>query len=358
MRTAALISLGCALSMWAWRPGPSAEAAAGPATMVATSSTGALRHPIRGMTVSCPIYGEIWGTEAFSESLVQLREMGVAWAAIHPYARIEKNGEVRFTMPEATGYLPAAVARAKAAGVALFWKPHLAYWGRFEWRGAIGFGSDTAAWERFFRTYREFILAHARFAETHGIPLLAVGTELEQMMGYEKKWRDLIKEIRGVYRGRLTWAPNWDGVAKVPFWDALDYIGVQAYFPLPLAEGAPTKASVRAAWAGPLRTLGELARSFERPVLFTEVGYPDADHAAITPWKSGQGRGSAAELRRNLVEVAATTVEEVPFVAGMFWWKWMPGSAFGRGDFRMTDGLMRETLKKAWKARAERPPAR
>jgi homoserine trans-succinylase len=31
---------------------------------------------------------------------------------------------------------------------------------------------------------------------------------------------------------KLTYAANWDDFDKVPFWNELDYIGIDAYFPL------------------------------------------------------------------------------------------------------------------------------
>lgn len=45
--------------------------------------------------------------------------------------------------------------------------------------------------------------------------------------------RRLIRQIRRVYHGPLTYAANWSGEYKqIRFWDALDYVGIQAYFPL------------------------------------------------------------------------------------------------------------------------------
>lgn len=307
-------------------------------------------RPIRGMTVSCPIYGEIWGRPAFSRAAETLRALGVEWVALHPYGRISRDGTVSFTPAAETGYLPAAVDRASRAGVHLFWKPHLAYWGSFEWRGAIDFGDDRAAWDRFFETYRSFILDHARFAARAKVPLLAIGVELERTMGFERQWRDLIGEVRAIYPGRITYAANWDGVDRVQFWNALDYVGVQAYFPLELPnERRLSRAAVRTAWAGPLAVLDRLAKSAERPVLITEIGYPSAAHAASTPWKpEGFWEEEAAPLRAQLVEVALELLDARPSIAGMFWWKWMPGRRFAYRDFSMQTPDMRSALRRHW----------
>lgn len=356
LRAAALTVLvlaGCALFSAASSRAP-APVRGARATASATVAAGAF---LRGVTVSCPIYGQVWGTSAFSRALEEIRGLGGTWVAIHPYARIEKSGEVRFTPPEATSYLPEAVARARDAGLQLFWKPHLAYWGRFEWRGAIDFGDDAARWSRFFASYRAFILAHARFAAAHDIPLFSVATELERAVDREASWRRIIGEVRAIYPGRLTWAANWDGVDRVPFWDALDLIGVQAYFPLDVgANDLPTRDAIARAWSAPLARLEALARATDRPVLFTEIGYPDAPHAAARPWTPG-GFPGAPDLRARLIGVAARHLETVPFIAGLFWWKWMPGPRFLQGDFRMREPRMRKVLSEAWTTRpAPRPP--
>ena len=65
---------------------------------------------MRGMTVSCPIWGQIWGSNAMVESLEELRGLGVRWVAIHPYAVIRRDGSVRFRPAAETGYLPRAAA--------------------------------------------------------------------------------------------------------------------------------------------------------------------------------------------------------------------------------------------------------
>lgn len=331
-------------------------AAAKPSPVEAPSRPGpasATRLPYRGMTVSCPIYGQIWGTDRFSESLETLKELGVEWVAIHPYAGVRRNGYVRFTPARETEYLAGAVERARKAGIALFWKPHLAYWGSFEWRGTIDFKSEDAK-ARFAETYRAFILDQARFAAEAKAPLFAVGVELELLVGYEAYWRKLIAEVRGVYPGRVTYAANFDGLDRVPFWDAVDLVGVQAYFPLsvPSGEGLPSRLDLRKAWAGPLTYLEGLSERTGRKILFTEIGYPEARHALTEPWKpKGFMDRATPELRAHLIDFALSELEALPYFAGMFWWKWIPGRS--RGDFAMQPAEVRDVLQKRWRATAK-----
>jgi hypothetical protein len=53
----------------------------------------------------------------------------------------------------------------------------------------------------------------------------------------EDEWRALISNIRKVYSGKLIYAANFhEEYEHVKFWDALDYIGVQAYFSLAIKQ--------------------------------------------------------------------------------------------------------------------------
>ena len=49
---------------------------------------------VRGMTISCPGAGRIWGSGAMVKTMEELRDMGVNWVTIHPYAGIRGDGTV------------------------------------------------------------------------------------------------------------------------------------------------------------------------------------------------------------------------------------------------------------------------
>ena len=67
------------------------------------------------------------------------------------------------------------------------------------------------------------MLTYAAAAEEGNAELLCIGTELEEFVKKRPQyWRKLIQEIRGVYKGKLTYAANWDEYQQVPFWDAVD----------------------------------------------------------------------------------------------------------------------------------------
>lgn len=302
----------------------------------------------RGMVISCPRAGQIWGSSHMAVALQELNTVGVNWIAIHPYAWVERNGAVNWRPAATTGYLERATVLSKDAEMRLFWKPHLGYWGSFRWRGDIGFGDDDDAWRRFFDGYRKFIVDQARFAQASGAEILAVGVEYDQTMQHESEWRRIIQDVRGVYHGAITYAANWDQLDRVPFWDALDLIGVHAYFPL-ADEKDPDRESLARGWDQPLAQLAMLSKEFRKPVVFAEIGYNRSASAASEPWDFDVEDSPAHRaLRQRLMEVAIQRAEAAPFVRGMFWWKWMPGPTHHRRNFSMRDPEALAVLRQTW----------
>ena len=305
---------------------------------------------MRGMVVSCPTWGPVWGSPLMAESLAELGELGVEWIAIHPYAGVRRSGAVRVPPAASTGFLDKAVELMRQAEMKIFWKPHLAYWGSFGWRGEIAFGDDEAAWRRFFEGYREFIVDQARFAETAGAELFAVGVETDATLHREADWRRIVAAVRQVYSGRITYAANWDQLGQVGFWDAVDVIGVHAYFPLAEGDG-PDAETLRRGWDAPLAELRRLAASQGgKPVVFAEIGYNRSPDAARRPWEYEMRDGPEVRaLRQRLIEVALARIEGEPVVRGMFWWKWIPGDTRFDPDFSMRDPEARQALERHWR---------
>ena len=101
----------------------------------------------------------------------------------------------------------------------------------------------------------------------------------------------------------LTYAANWTDYRQVPFWDALDVIGIQAYFPL-TEDPDYDEEDIRAGWAermGELRAFGEL---HNRNILFTELGYNQSHQAPTcavgvsSGWRGRAPRSGGLHARR------------------------------------------------------------
>ncbi len=179
------------------------------------------------------------------------------------------------------------IRAVRNAGFKVFVKPHI--WMDTppdgKWRSDI-FPKGEDNWKQWQTTYRNFILRYARLAEEAGAEMFCVGTELTRLT-LEKPsfWQDLIVEIREVYSGKLTYAANWyEEYEGIKFWEQLDYVGVQAYFPLSDHE-SPDMSEIVAGWNQHLPVLEKVSRQSGRPILFTELGYKSTSNSAMKPWE-------------------------------------------------------------------------
>jgi len=234
-------------------------------------------------------------------------------------------------------------------GVESILKPHL--WVRGEWPGAIEMDSEKD-WAEWFGQYSEFILYYAHYAESHHIPILCIGTELELTSGREKEWRVLIDQIRAVFSGELTYAANFTEYEKIRFWDALDYIGIQAYFPL-ADKNNPDVGSLKKGWNRKIKEIEKVQKKFNKPVIFTEIGYCNTEDAAIEPWVWPNERKEVAlseDVQAACYQAFFETAWKMDWLAGAYFWKWYPQPRGRDPDFTPQNKKAQEVMRSFYTA--------
>lgn len=178
-------------------------------------------------------------------------------------------------------------------------------------------------WQAFEKQYANMILLYAQLAEDTQTAMFCLGTELHNFVIKRPDfWHRLIKDIKAIYSGQLTYAENWDKIDNVPFWNQLDYIGVDAYFPISEAQ-TPTLEAVKTAWQPISKNLSVLSENHQVPILFTEFGYRSIDYAGKTPWESNRINGQINEQAQAvLLQGLMESLWDKPWFAGGFLWKW------------------------------------
>ena len=307
-------------------------------------------HPmkIRGVTLSCFGWGAAWATPLMYNSMKELRSLGSNWISYHPYSWINNDGSIRFSRSLSQPTVMNPLRFGKTLGVKTLLKPHIGYWGsRFSWRGSITFQSE-AGWKRFFDSYERWIVVQAQMAQAGKADLFSVGLEYKLTEHREKEWRRIIKAVRKVYKGKILYAANWDTYHKIKFWDALDFIGIQAYFPIS-KKSNPSEKDLHKGWDKIFPVLRRFAKKHKKKIIFTELGYNYSSRAASHPWEHTQGGPNAGQIKKRCIRVALKRVAKESFILGVFLWKWFPSSRSISSNFTLQYPAMKKIIKKAWK---------
>ncbi|WNW01014.1 glycoside hydrolase TIM-barrel-like domain-containing protein [Tenacibaculum sp. HL-MS23] len=207
------------------------------------------------------------------------------------------------------------------SNVKLMIKPQIWVW-KGEFTGNIKMESEEN-WKILEDSYSEFILTYAKTAQSLKADIFCIGTELERFVQNRPAfWLQLIKNIRAVYSGKLTYAANWDEYKRVSFWEQLDYIGIDAYFPLSDKKSATTE-DFEKGWQVHKKEIISVREQVNKPVLFTEYGYRSVDYNGIKPWESNRVVEKVnLEAQRNATEAIYNQFWKEEWFAGGFVWKW------------------------------------
>ena len=281
------------------------------------------RQPLKG--------GEVQALLATGANAISQTPFGWQGEKNSPEIKWDLSNDHRWWGETPAG-IEATFDSSRHLGVTNMLKPHL--WVRDGWVGEIEMKSE-ADWKLWFANYQSFILEYAALAERLRMPMLCIGTELEKTSGKEKEWRLIIQEIRKVYSGKITYAANFTEFEQVKFWDALDYIGIQAYFPL-AKDHDPQLNELIKSWGDHMPDIEKVVKKYQKPVLFTEIGYCDTADAAIQPWIWPNERIEVAiseEIQAICYEAFFQTAWKKSWMAGVFFWKWYPEQPRRKPDF-------------------------
>lgn len=258
------------------------------------------------------------------------------------------------------------INKAHGMGMKVLLKPHVDC-RDVTWRGII-MPTDINFW---FKSYDNFMQYYARIAQENEVEMFCMGCELISLSLSKKnlpKWKQVIANIRKIYKGPLTYAANWNGhyeYRDIPFWDLLDYASIDGYFPLSDTQ-KPSVDELLKGWEsfdgeftvempghGPYRWLDEVEKwqkKIKKPVIIAEMGYRSIEYPGRAPfaWAGGVGEHSAVS-QANCYEAALSVFEKKKWCEGIFWWNWLSNPEAGGEydtDYSPQNKLAEKVLKK------------
>ena len=221
-----------------------------------------------------------------------------------------------------------AINKAHSLGLSVMLYPHLDLANDSQhWFGEIGKNFNAQQWDNWFASYTQFIVHYADIAAKNGVEQLSVGMELMYTEKQEAHWRELISQVRRRYSGSLIYAENYDtetfatGTSNVRWWDALDYIGIDAYYDL-IPEGNidPTLADMLEAWKPIVKRLEAYSAEWNKPILISELGYRSEMGSTHHPWREAVGNPVDLQEQADAYQAFYESFVNKPWFAGVFWY--------------------------------------
>jgi len=285
-----------------------------------------------------------WSKNAYDtfnsdESLRKLSSIGCDWVAILVTWYQDTCFATKVFPTERTPSDKGVIRAIKVAhenNMKVLLKPHLdiidvSYGG---WRGEIACARETD-WEEWFENYKKYLLHYVKIANENNVEMFCVGTELtESTLSKPDMWRQLIKDVKKEYRGKVTYAANWnEEYLNVAFWDELDYAGIDAYFPLSDKE-KPVYDDLIQGWQKWLKEIQGWQEKIQKPVIFPEVGYHSSEYAAMAPWTHESGSTLDLEVQVACYKAMLDTFWDKDWFYGVYWWDWGTSVSMGGNKSR------------------------
>jgi hypothetical protein len=142
------------------------------------------------------------------------------------------------------------------------------------------YGSNESQWEAFFAAYTENLIHYAGIAEQVKADMLVIGAEQIMSQVRQKDWRAVAAAVREVYHGPLIYEAFGDTYRTVAWWDAVDYVGVNAYYNFSESDHDPTYDGIRSHWDHIIAGISDFSKRVDKPILITEIGWQSRDGVA------------------------------------------------------------------------------
>ena len=261
------------------------------------------------------------------DALAKLASFGTDSVAIVPYTFIRDTEKpTHFPIPRSSGSetdesVIHAIQTAKRLGMTVMLKPQI--WMRGSWPGDIRMSTEEDH-QVFFDHYYRWIRHYALMAELYQAEIFCVGVELAQMtVGHEQNWIEMIHRLRSLYSGRMVYAANWGReFESLTFWDHLDYIGVDAYYPLS-KDRNPSDDDLRNGFARVLSKLQSAHERYKKPVLVTEIGFTSTPAPWRKPHEHDRRKPASLEDQARCYEISMQGLKAATsWIRGVYWWKW------------------------------------
>ena len=267
-----------------------------------------------------------YGSTLADQSMARMVNLGSNAVAIVPYSYMRQDDKpmalplIQRAGNETDVSVIQSIQQAKEKNCYVLITPQI--WLGKSWTGFVEMKND-ADWDAFFEHYSHWIKHYALMAEIYEADALAVGVEFVQAtLQNQSRWATLFKEIRKIYSGHITYCANWgEEIEGLSFWEELDYIGFNCYYPWSKNKKA-SKRELQKGLNGIIDKIEKIAAKHGKPVVFTEVGFRSVEHPWVNPHAAAEDRAFNENTQAQCYEALFKAIQNKKWCKGIIWWKW------------------------------------
>lgn len=265
-------------------------------------------------------------SESAKKSLLKLKEIHSNSISIVPFGFMSSESDPTIFWANQTGSendesIIYCGLNAKKIGLKVMLKPQL--WLRHgKWCGEIEMENEDD-WSKYENEYRLWIIHYAAIAQQYKFEFLSLGVELLKFTKLRPEYfRSLVSDIRKIYDGQITYSANWyDEADNIQFWNELDFIGINSYYPLSKKENADVS-ELKSEAENLAQHFSSLSKKWNRKIVFTEIGFAKN----ISPWvmpHEEKNNSIFSEIEQaNCYKIISDEWLNQDWCGGFLWWKW------------------------------------
>ncbi len=183
---------------------------------------------------------------------------------------------------------------------------------------------------RWFESMTARSVYYARIAEMTGCEMYCLDSELDRIIRFNDKWKEVIRRVRGVYSGAVTSCHTIHTRVidfekelsnKEHWFYDLDALSISDY--IKAADVGGRSAEEMSEYMKDERDkLRRIAEMYGKPILFGEIGCTAVEGAACHPSSWSIVRAIDEDEQANYLEAVMRTFANESWWYGMYWWKW------------------------------------
>lgn len=260
-----------------------------------------------------------YNSEETREEFRKMKDIGVEWVAVNQWFYQDYlNSTYIYADPgsDSLANASACFLHAKSLGMHIMFKPMLNLAKAYDWRSYIVYT------ENWMNNYTAWMVECAKAAEAGQAEMLCLGTEMGNMQVHPEGVKEMIRQVREVYHGLLTYSANHDSFMNIEWYDDLDIIGISMYSMMTTALD-PSATELQKVWDGMYYELEELSMKWNKPIAFTEIGIQARDGSNMIPNDNQiSNEKDLSEMENFYLSLFQSRLWQASWFKGAYWWIW------------------------------------